>query len=233
MRLVRTGVALLAVLIACGGGSGTAKDAKSGGGDVASELEKRHAEYTKECVSDASMNDFCSCSWSVMREHATDQELATNQFKGDPEARQNEISTATAKKCGDKFPEPVLREKFVASCSKDDPSLSSFCGCLLSELTKVLTRAQLTDIEHARSPARAAANREAAKHCSDKVPEEDVHKGFVQGCLKQPSYTSYCECVWKAFRAKLSLGEMIVLDDETQGPIIEESATSCDSKRPK
>jgi hypothetical protein len=51
--------------------------------------------------------------------------------------------------------------------------------------------------------------------------------------MKQPKSRPHCESTWKAVQSKLSLGEMIELDDEELDPILSESAATCEKKLPK
>jgi hypothetical protein len=239
---VRT-LAVAALLAACGAASTPpaskpaasappAKEARPSQ-DRTAAIERKHGEFKNGCMTEAGAEDYCECLWAALREHVTDEEIASDKIEGDEAARDREINEAGTRKCSEKIPEALLRDRAVSSCMNDDPSLGPFCTCFWSDLVKSLSRAQLTDPEAPQSPATLTAQRQAAKRCSDKVPGDLLKKGFLESCTKQPSYKPFCECTWKAMSRKLSMGEIITLDVETKGPLLEQSAAECESKRPK
>ena len=98
--------------------------------------------FFEGCVSGKEgMDDYCKCSYKVLRKHVAAADLATAGNDKTPkflEAKKNAVA-----ECRGQIHEDAVQAGFMQGCAKDDPTLQSFCGCAWKQLRETVSPADI------------------------------------------------------------------------------------------
>lgn len=155
--------------------------------------------------------DFCECGWEQLKETFSEDEM--NSDSKPDASKLRDLRERTAETCQSKLPESVLREDFVNDCAGGKPDLVPFCSCAWTELRKKLSVADFADKETMQSRRFLEAKKGVSSKCGAKMPEHAIREEFMRGCLQvDVQATSFCSCVWKTLRTKMSHAEIAAAD---------------------
>jgi hypothetical protein len=99
-------------------------------------------QFTKECVGQRDkLAPYCDCAWTELRKQLSTGDLAQQGIESTP--RVSSAKKAMMKKCGQKMPEEIPRDDFMASCAKDDPDKKPFCQCAWKTVRSEMSPAEI------------------------------------------------------------------------------------------
>jgi hypothetical protein len=129
-------------------------------------------------------------------------------------------------------PVEKIHHVFLDGCNKKITA-PEYCDCSWQQMQATFTPADMAGSTI--DPARMAQFKERTKtECASKLPEDALKAGFVQGCAGDiTDLAPYCECVWGAYRTKLSAADLNNEDIKNNPVFVETTKVAVKSCGPK
>lgn len=173
---------------------------------------------------------YCTCGWEQMQKVFTEEEMSSDRVS---ESKLVALRLLTADECLHKLPERNVKERFASACVGDHDELQDYCSCAWTSLRKQLSLADLAGNSDTPKSRIAAAKKETARTCGDKMPEDIPRQDFMKGCTRgDTSLGPFCGCAWKAVRAELTPAEIAAAGEDDIAPLQEKINEACGDLRP-
>jgi hypothetical protein len=204
------------ILSACGGepppaaAPTAAPPADAGGAAPKRTVDDLRPDFMARCEKNMpDAPEYCACAWTQMAQLFTAEELERKESDAANVAKFEIVKAHVSQSCGRSMPEARIRASFVKICAGGNPGKGPFCECTWTELRKTFEPGDMADPEFAKTPRFRAVAAGAVPVCVDKMPEDVVRAGFMQGCQSgREELETFCSCAWGAIRTERSAADV-------------------------